>query len=304
MCPAAQLCGRPCPVPSSAHLPRICAHSRLPAVFSAGSGWSSATGAQRLAGATAVAEHGCSRFPAALATPCPTPVLRVRSSHDSASSPSYFFTHPQVNNLAGSLAYFFCLALWLTSLSAIRRRMYQVRRACTAPAKQTAVHRSGCTHAERRRVCRQAGQSRARAGCRAGASHLQPFPTPPPTLNPHPAQLFFRFHIICFLGFFLFACAHYAPCWSYFAPGKSRHSTRGIGRPCDGAAKWWQSQGLAALQGCNLFRGNSHVGQPAEATWPQGAPCALPAGCCAAFDWMAGLLSGRGRMIMLLLMLP
>lgn len=63
---------------------------------------------------------------------------------------------PKVNNLAGSLAYFFCLALWLTSLSAIRRRMY---------------------------------------------------------------QLFFRFHIICFLGFFLFACAHYAPCWSYFAPG-------------------------------------------------------------------------------------
>ena len=213
-----------------------------------------------MAGATAVAEHGCSRFPAALATPCPTPVLRVRSSHVSASSPSYVFTHPQVNNLAGSLAYFFCLALGLTSLSAIRRRMYQVRRACTAPAKQTAVHRSGCTHAERRRVCRQAGQSRARAGCRAGASHLQPFPTPPPTLNPHPAQLFFRFHIICFLGFFLFSCAHYAQSYTYFVPGEPFVACWRVGLCWGMAGQQGQRDGVP---GWTTFHGGGAPSAPA-----------------------------------------
>lgn len=36
-----------------------------------------------------------------------------------------------------------------------------------------------------------------------------------------PLQLFFRFHIACFLGFFFFALVHYAPCWQMFAPGES-----------------------------------------------------------------------------------
>lgn len=41
---------------------------------------------------------------------------------------------PKVANLAGSIAYFFCLALWVTSLSAVRRRMYEVsKRASTSP---------------------------------------------------------------------------------------------------------------------------------------------------------------------------
>lgn len=62
----------------------------------------------------------------------------------------------KVNNLAGVIAWLFVLALWVSSLEPIRRRMYQV---------------------------------------------------------------FFRFHIACFVGFFLFACAHYAACWTYFAPG-------------------------------------------------------------------------------------
>ncbi len=31
--------------------------------------------------------------------------------------------------------------------------------------------------------------------------------------------MFFRFHIVCFAGFFLLSCAHYSRCWLYFAPG-------------------------------------------------------------------------------------
>ncbi|PSC73660.1 Superoxide-generating NADPH oxidase heavy chain subunit B [Micractinium conductrix] len=62
----------------------------------------------------------------------------------------------KVCNLAGSLGYFSAMALWVSSLSFVRRRMY---------------------------------------------------------------QLFFRFHIACFLGFFFFALVHYAPCWQMFAPG-------------------------------------------------------------------------------------
>lgn len=61
-----------------------------------------------------------------------------------------------VSNLAGSLAFFFGLALWATALTWVRRRFYSV---------------------------------------------------------------FFRFHIVCFIGFFLLSCAHYSSCWLYFAPG-------------------------------------------------------------------------------------
>ncbi|KAI7837696.1 hypothetical protein COHA_008489 [Chlorella ohadii] len=32
-------------------------------------------------------------------------------------------------------------------------------------------------------------------------------------------QLFFRCHIVCFLGFFLFSCCHYAQSYTYFVPG-------------------------------------------------------------------------------------
>lgn len=39
---------------------------------------------------------------------------------------------------------------------------------------------------------------------------------PPPLLS---WQVFFRFHIVCFAGFFLLSCAHYSSCWLYFAPG-------------------------------------------------------------------------------------
>lgn len=37
-------------------------------------------------------------------------------------------------------------------------------------------------------------------------------------VSPSP-QVFFRFHIVCFAGFFLLSCAHYSSCWLYFAPG-------------------------------------------------------------------------------------
>lgn len=43
----------------------------------------------------------------------------------------------------------------------------------------------------------------------------RPQPGPPSLV----LQLFFRFHIACFLGFFLFGMAHYAGCWMYFTPG-------------------------------------------------------------------------------------
>lgn len=33
----------------------------------------------------------------------------------------------KVNNLAGSIGWFFVLALWVTSLETIRRRLYQAR---------------------------------------------------------------------------------------------------------------------------------------------------------------------------------
>lgn len=41
-----------------------------------------------------------------------------------------------------------------------------------------------------------------------------------PESPPPPVQLFFRFHLACFVGFFLLSCAHYAGCWMYFTPGE------------------------------------------------------------------------------------
>lgn len=54
--------------------------------------------------------------------------------------------------------------------------------------------------------------------CRHQQTHSSVSPAPPPP--PLCPQLFFRCHIICFLGFFLFACAHYVNCYTYFVPGE------------------------------------------------------------------------------------
>jgi len=34
-------------------------------------------------------------------------------------------------------------------------------------------------------------------------------------------QVYYRCHIICFIGFYLFACWHYYYMWAYFTPGDS-----------------------------------------------------------------------------------
>ena len=63
---------------------------------------------------------------------------------------------------------------------------------------------------------------------------VPPQPTPCPSAASPAPQLFYRFHIACFLGFFLFTCAHYAPCWYYFAPGACKG--RAGGAPGDSPA--------------------------------------------------------------------
>lgn len=59
-------------------------------------------------------------------------------------------------------------------------------------------------------------------------------------------QLFFRFHIICFFGFFMFSLVHYVTCWTYFAPGEGGSSGQ-AGLGFGGAAD--QPPALAGTRG-------------------------------------------------------
>lgn len=43
--------------------------------------------------------------------------------------------------------------------------------------------------------------------------------TPTPNANPSAPQVFYRCHILCFVGFFVFAHIHYSFVWMYFLPG-------------------------------------------------------------------------------------
>lgn len=44
---------------------------------------------------------------------------------------------------------------------------------------------------------------------------------------PPPAQWFYRFHLVCFLGFMVLACMHYSGSWRYFTPGERHDSECG-----------------------------------------------------------------------------
>ncbi len=56
--------------------------------------------------------------------------------------------------------------------------------------------------------------------CKAAGFHSHLLITSPRPAPPRCAQLFFRCHIVCFLGFFLFSCCHYAQSYTYFVPGE------------------------------------------------------------------------------------
>lgn len=137
--------------------------------------------------------------------------------------PEFWKWSGKINNLAGSIAYCCVLALWLSSLETVRRRMYQV--CCAAPA-WSASHGSAPAQAVcmRARPALQGGLQACRQAWRSSGAPC--LPTPPPA-----RQLFFRLHIACFLGFMLFACAHYPTNWLYFAPGawvcEARHTLGG-----------------------------------------------------------------------------
>lgn len=128
----------------------------------------------------------------------------------------------------------------------------------------------------------------------------RPSHAPPTPRNPRPpnAQLFFRFHIICFLGFFFFACAHYAPCWSYFAPGKlcptcpwpASHALLeggGVGGHGGQAVEEWGFYSGRLLVPGNLA-GSLHRGMRMLGLYARPAPCLE---CCIAAA--AGRPDGR-----------
>lgn len=113
-----------------------------------------------------------------------------------------------VNFLAGSLSYISGLVLWVTSISWVRRRFFEVRagllRCDSKPGR-----------------CRGASTGGPACGSDAGVSQGCP-PADAPGRLPAAAdtQVFYRFHVLCFLGFSLFAYMHYSGSWTYFLPSE------------------------------------------------------------------------------------
>ena len=121
-----------------------------------------------------------------------------------------------------------------------------------------------------------------------------------------PLQLFFRFHIACFLGFFFFALVHYAPCWQMFAPGESPACTpfyaHGWRRVCacicsagpvgyqvEGDGKSVQPRVCACARACpSPFRKPSPPSDVDPVPAPPAAPLAA-AGPAAVWAWMVAL---------------
>lgn len=73
-------------------------------------------------------------------------------------------------------------------------------------------------------------------------------------------QLFFRCHIICFLGFFLFSCAHYAQSYTYFVPGEPFVACWRVGLCWGMAGQQGQRDGVP---GWTTFHGGGAPSAPA-----------------------------------------
>lgn len=77
----------------------------------------------------------------------------------------------------------------------------------------------------------------------AAPARTQPCPHATP-LGHLPLQVFYRCHIVCFLGFMLFSYIHFFWSWSYFLPGKQ--GARAI--HCVWWLAWWLRPSPGLLQ--------------------------------------------------------
>lgn len=181
-------------------------------------------------------------------------------------------TLDSINNLAGTLSFLCMCGLVLTARESFRRRSYEVGAPGLEEEAEMCVRGCVCSGAgavqpaAMRTVsesCRLSSQEASQAG-----KWSRPSPHALSSASTKIAQWFYRFHIVFFLGFMVFASMHYSGSWRYFTPGEDggvQEKRQAHSCTCLSVTPAWRGHACVLVPGAQgLPRSRGSGGYPAR----------------------------------------